>query len=195
MSVIEISFDLQGTSIPADYPHKLWDALLRVVPELAARADVGVIPLRGPTNNGELLLPKRSKLMLRSPLDMVDALLALSGQTLQIGASSVQLGAGKTREIQPYPTLHAHLVAGPDDEIEFMAMVDAALQALAVSSKLICGRHVRLNTDGQGYSGYSLVMHDLKDEDSLRMQYSGIGSGRNLGCGIFMPHKVISGLE
>lgn len=195
MSAIEISFDLQGESIPADYPHKLWAALLRIAPALAENDQVGVIPLRGPTNNGELLLPKRSKLLLRSPLDMLDAVLALSGQALQIGNSEVQLGQGRTREIQPYPTLAAHLVVGPADEIEFMEMVQTALDALEVQSKLICGRHHRLNTDGQDITGFSLVMHDLKDEDSLRVQYAGMGGERNLGCGIFVPYKVISGLE
>ena len=195
MSAIEISFDLHGESIPADYPHKLWEALLRIAPALADSDDVGVIPLRGPNNSGELLLPKRAKLALRLPLALLDAAQAMSGQALQIGAGTLRLGQGKTREIQPYSTLHAHLVAGPSDEAAFMEMVHAALAALDVSSKLICGRHHSLNTDRQVISGFSLVMHDLTPEDSLRVQYTGMGTGRNLGCGIFMPYKVISGLE
>jgi CRISPR-associated protein Cas6 len=195
MSAIEISFDLHGESIPADYPHKLWEALLRIAPALADSDDVGVIPLRGPNNSGELLLPKRAKLALRLPLALLDAAQAMSGQALQIGAGTLRLGQGKTREIQPYSTLHAHLVAGPSDEAAFMEMVHAALAALDVSSKLICGRHHSLNTDREVISGFSLVIHDLTPEDSLRVQYTGMGTGRNLGCGIFMPHKVISGLE
>jgi CRISPR-associated protein Cas6 len=195
MSAIEISFDLHGESIPADYPHRLWEALLLIAPALAESEDVGVIPLRGPNNSGELLLPKRSKLVLRLPLSLQDVAMTLSEQSLQIGSDTLQLGKGKAREIQPYSTLHAHLVAGPSDEIEFMAMVDAALAALEVRGKLICGRHHSLNSDQQDISGFSLVMHDLTPEDSLRIQYAGMGSGRNLGCGIFVPHKVISGLE
>lgn len=195
MSALEISFDLHGESIPADYPHKLWDALLRIAPALADSEQVGVIPLRGPNNNGELLLPKRAKLVLRLPLALQDVVMALSEQKLQIGAGTLRLGRGKTRELQPYPTLHAHLVAGPSDEAEFVQMVHTALAALEVRSKLICGRHHSLNTDRQNISGFSLVMHDLTPEDSLRVQYAGMGSGRNLGCGIFVPYKVISGLE
>ncbi|MBU1215049.1 MAG: type I-MYXAN CRISPR-associated protein Cas6/Cmx6 [Gammaproteobacteria bacterium] len=195
MSAIEISFDLHGESIPADYPHKLWEALLRIAPALAESEAVGVIPLRGPNNNGELLLPKRAKLALRLPLALLDAAHTLSEQELQIGAGTLRLGQGKTREIQPYPTLHAHLVVGPADEVEFMAMVNAALDTLEVRCKLICGRHNTLNIDEQDISGFSLVMHDLTPEDSLRVQYAGMGSGRNLGCGIFVPYKVISGLE
>lgn len=195
MSALEISFDLRGESIPADYPHKLWDALLRIAPALADSEQVGVIPLRGPNNNGQLLLPKRAKLVLRLPLALQDVVMALSEQKLQIGTGTLRLGRGKTRELQPYPTLHAHLVAGPSDETEFVQMVHTALAALEVRSKLICGRHHSLNTDRQNISGFSLVMHDLTPEDSLRVQYAGMGSGRNLGCGIFVPYKVISGLE
>ena len=195
MSAIELSFDLHGESIPADYPHKLWEALLRIAPRLAESEDVGVIPLRGPNNNGELLLPKRAKLALRLPPALLDAAQTLSGQELQIGTGTLRLGEGKTRAIQPYSTLHAHLVVGSRNEAEFMEMVNAALAALEVRSKLICGRHHSLNTDRQAISGFSLVMHDLKDEDSLRVQYAGMGTGRNLGCGIFVPYKVISGLE
>jgi len=74
-------------------------------------------------------------------------------------------------------------------------MIHAALAALQVSSKLICGRHHALDIEGEQISGFSLVMHDLRDEDSLRMQYAGIGGNRHLGCGIFVPYKAISGLE
>lgn len=195
MTAIDLSFDLHGDSLPADYPLKLWQALLQHVPELAENADVGVIPLRGPSSGGELLLPKRAKLALRLPLALLDAAQILSEQELRIGSATLRLGRGKTREIQPYSTLHAHLVAGPADEAEFMEMVHAALAALQVSSKLICGRHHTLDTEGKQISGFSLVMHDLKDEDSLRIQYTGMGGSRNLGCGIFVPYKVISGLE
>jgi CRISPR-associated protein Cas6 len=195
MTAIDLSFDLHGDSLPADYPLKLWNALLQHAPALAESADVGVIPLRGPSNGGELLLPKRAKLALRLPLALVDAALALSERELQIGSAALRLGRGKTREIQPYSTLHAHLVAGPADEAEFMQWVEAALEALDVRSKLICGRHHTLDIEGRQISGFSLVMHDLTPEGSLRIQYTGMGGDRNLGCGIFVPYKVISGLE
>jgi len=39
------------------------------------------------------------------------------------------------------------------------------------------------------------VIHNLKPEDSLRLQYTGLGSDRQYGCGIFVPYKVISDLS
>ena len=49
--------------------------------------------------------------------------------------------------------------------------------------------------DTRAVQGYSLVIHDLKPEESLRLQGAGLGNNRFLGCGVFMPYKVISGLE
>jgi CRISPR-associated protein Cas6 len=37
--------------------------------------------------------------------------------------------------------------------------------------------------------GFSLMLHALAPEDSLRMQAAGLGTARHLGCGIFVPHK------
>jgi hypothetical protein len=39
------------------------------------------------------------------------------------------------------------------------------------------------------------VVHDLKPEASILLQCAGMGEGRQFGCGIFMPYKVISDLE
>jgi CRISPR-associated protein Cas6 len=37
--------------------------------------------------------------------------------------------------------------------------------------------------------GYSLMLHELSPDDSLRMQAIGLGKERKFGCGIFVPHK------
>jgi hypothetical protein len=60
---------------------------------------------------------------------------------------------------------------------------------------LICGKRRDINDDQQSIHGYSLVVHDLTPEASLRLQFVGLGEGRQFGCGIFVPSKVISGLS
>jgi hypothetical protein len=52
-----------------------------------------------------------------------------------------------------------------------------------------------LTNGDRAIKGRSLVLHDLNPEGSLSVQYIGLGKGRHLGCGIFVPYKVISGLE
>jgi CRISPR-associated protein Cas6 len=112
-----------------------------------------------------------------------------------IAGGELQLGSCKIRQIQHYPTLHAHLVTGAEDELLFVAEVESALAAMGVKASLICGQHKVLKGGGREINGYSLVLHDLTPEGSLRVQYFGLGNERQFGCGIFVPYKVISSLE
>jgi len=193
--MIDVVFELSGGTLPVTYPYALWDELVRLIPLLGDNQDVGVIPLRMAASNEGMLLPKRAKLVLRLPQELADVVSGLAQQQIRVAGSELRLGSCKTRPIQHYSTLHAQLVTGADDEVAFVAEVEAALAALGVKAKLICGQHRILADVGRTISGYSLVLHDLTPEGSLRVQYSGLGKGRRFGCGIFIPYKVISSLE
>jgi len=193
--MIDAVFDISGDCIPANYPFALWHALARLVPELAAGTSVGVLPLRTAGSAAGMLLPRRAKLVLRLPAALGGKVEALAGRELDLGGSSpLSLGAGRLREIQPYPTIHAHLVVGTEDEVAFMAGVSADLAVLGITASLICGRRNSLVDGDRGIHGFSLVIHDLKPEDSLRLLYTGLGGERRYGCGVFVPYKVISDL-
>ncbi len=181
--------------MPAAYPYTLWDELVRLAPQLGEDENVGVIPLRMSTSNEGMLLPKRAKLVLRLPHSLANVATGLAQKQMRVADSLIQLGSCKTRLISHYPTLHAHLVTGADNEIAFMKEVESALVAMGVEAKLICGQRLTLTNGERAIKGYSLVLHDLSPEDSLRVQYSGLGEERRFGCGIFVPYKVISGLE
>lgn len=193
--MIDVVFDISGGTLPSTYPHALWDELVKLVPALGENATVGVIPLKMAASNEGMLLPKRAKLVLRLPQMLLEAVSSLAQQQIQVAGIEMQLGTCKTRPILYYPTLHAHLVTGADDESAFVEEVESALVAMGVEAKLICGRHQTLTYGECTIKGYSLVLHDLKPEDSLRVQFAGLGKERRFGCGIFVPYKVISGLE
>lgn len=193
--MIDVVFEVSGGMLPAAYPYALWNELTRLIPSLADAQDIGIIPLRMATSEEGMLLPKRAKMALRLPQELVDVVSNLAQQQLQIAGSTLQLGGCKIRAIQPYSTLHAQLVRGADDELAFVAEVEAALAAMEVKAKLICGQHRTLVDADRVISGYSLVLHDLTPEGSLRVQCAGLGEERRFGCGIFVPYKVISGLE
>jgi CRISPR-associated protein Cas6 len=194
-AMIDVVFDISGGTLPAAYPYSLWDELVRLVPQLGEDEYIGVIPLRAAASNEGMLIPKRAKMVLRLPHRLADAASDLEQKQLQVAGSLIQLGSCKTRPIQHYPTLHAHLVTGADDELEFLEEVESALSAMGVTAKLICGQRHMLTNGEQIIRGYSLVLHDLSPEDSLQVQFAGLGKERRLGCGIFVPYKVISGLE
>jgi CRISPR-associated protein Cas6 len=193
--MIDAIYDVSGELVPADYHHALWEALSAHLPALASDALVGVIPLRTSTSEAGMLLPRRSKLVLRLTPALSENFEALSGKQLTIGSVSLQLGSGKLRKIQAYPTLHAHLVTGDADEVVFLEWVSARLTELGINGNLLCGMRNSMQLPDRTIQGYSLVIHDLKNEDSLLLQYAGLGADRRFGCGIFIPYKAITDLN
>jgi CRISPR-associated protein Cas6 len=193
--MLDLAFDVSGATPPADYPFALWAALVELAPILAAEESAGVLPLRlaeeatGP-------LPKRAKLVLRVPATLSEELAGgLSGQRLDVAGVALNLGAGKVRQLAAYSTVHAQLVATDEDEVPFMEGVRARLAEMNIACNLICGMRRRIGDGAQAIQGYSLVVHDLKADASLRLQQRGLGEARRYGCGIFVPYKVISGLN
>jgi CRISPR-associated protein Cas6 len=193
--MIDMVFDLDGSMLPAAYPFALWEALTRRVPALSKEESVGVLPLRGTGNKDGLLLPKRAKLVMRLPAALAEQTSArLTGQQLEIGGRTVRLGFAKMRPIHPFPTVHAQLVTGDSDEVQFVENISTQLGKMGIKGKLICGRRRSIGDDKLSMQGFSLVVHDLKADASVHLQFAGLGTGRQFGCGIFVPSKVISGL-
>jgi len=191
----EVLFDVSGSTLPTAYQFGLWEELFRIVPQLGEYEHVGVLPLRTAASNEGMLLPKRAKLVLRIPPVLVVDVCDLAHKEINIMGVTLQLGSCKIRPLHPSPTLHSELVTGAEDEIVFMAHIGSDLATLGIKSKLICGRRQIINGSDRSIIGYSLVLHDLTPEDSLRIQYLGLGEERKLGCGVFVPYKNISGLN
>ena len=192
--MVDMVFDLEGGILPDTYPFALWAEIVRIAPRLAEDESVGVLPLQTAESREGLLLPKRAKLVLRLPTALLDAASRLAGSVLQIGSSQLRPGTNRARPIQPFPTLHAQLVTGASDETMFMESIREQLSEMSIAANLVCGMRRTLADCQRTIHGYSLVVHDLKPEASLQLQYAGLGEERHFGCGIFVPHKVISGL-
>ena len=189
-------FDLESATLPSAYPFALWKALLRHSPQLATEKSVGILPLRATVNKEGVFLTKRTKLVLRLPITVAELTAAsLSGSTLQLDSNLLSIGKYKSRAILPFPTLHGQLVMGDRDEVLFIEDIKKQLSEMGITANLICGKRHSINNEQQSIQGYSLVIHDLKPDASLQLQYAGLGGNRQLGCGIFIPYKVISGLS
>jgi CRISPR-associated protein Cas6 len=190
----DIAFGLKGGFVPAGYAFALWREVARCLPWLETEQLAGILPLRGSVSGANLLLPHRARLVLRLPSGLAPQAGQLSGQRLHVESSVLQVAESSERALQPYPTLHAHLVESTAGEEEFLADIARQLREMEVSCNWICGKRHAITDARQSLSGYSLVLHDLKPEESLQLQRAGLGSGRHFGCGIFVPYKDISGL-
>jgi len=193
--MLDAVFALEGGSVPEDYAYLLWQQAARILPWLEQEVHSGFLPLRGAVNGADLLLPRRARLTLRVPAARAAQAAALSGHALQLGSQVLRIGAMVQRDLQAHPTLHAQLVESPDEEAQFLEQVAQRLKEMGVVCRCICGRRGTRAGGGLSLRGYSLLLHDLKPAESLRIQRAGLGGYRRYGCGIFVPYKEISGLD
>lgn len=194
LEMTDIAFELKGHSVPADHAFALWREVARILPWLEAEKFAGIHPLRVAASGEEILLPQRAKLVLRLPVACAPQAGRLSGQELHVGSSVLSVGAARERPLKAFPTLHAQLVASDCKEEVFIAGVTSELGEMNISCKWICGKHLAIGGAERTIAGYSLVLHDLKPDESLHLQRYGLGGERHFGCGIFVPYKTISGL-
>jgi CRISPR-associated protein Cas6 len=190
----DIVFPVSGKTLPANYAFALWHEAVRVLPWLDGERSAGILPLCPPEGGG-LMLSRRARMVLRVPSRCSTEAYRLSGRTLDVGGHAIATGEPRERPLHPHSTLHAQLVASAASEDAFVEEVAAALREMGAECKWICGKRLVLPGSAGTVAGYSLVVHDLKPQESLRLQWSGLGSDRHFGCGIFIPYKVIGNLE
>jgi CRISPR-associated protein Cas6 len=189
--VVDVVFPLDGKFLARDHAQVLHDALAALWPRLFAQPLTGVHAIKLVSGLGEqALLSRRARLLLRVPLAWAQTLLEIEPLEFQIHGQTLRLGTPHLREIQAHSTLYAYQVAASAvDEASSMDAVSRELAALGVTGERVCGKwhQVRLN---QGVvNTFSLMLHALAPEQSLRLQAQGIGPYRLFGCGLFIPHK------
>jgi CRISPR-associated protein Cas6 len=193
-AMVDVSFALTGDAPPREHRRVLAAALEARLPWLAELPGCGVHRLNVSAGGGpQALLSQRTRLTLRVPRERTAAATALEGQALQLGPATLHVGAARVRELLPWGTLYAHLVAadahgnGDGDEIAFLRAVDDELAALGAACRPICGRLQVLESGA--LRGYGLMLDRLSAADSLRLLQAGLGAHRRLGCGLFVPHR------
>jgi CRISPR-associated protein Cas6 len=195
--MIDVQFDLTGTTIPADSALALAEALERALPWLGEDPATGIQHLKGAaTNTGDttLSINRRTKLFVRVPKARVADLTALVGQTVMLDGHPLVIGAFKTREFTPFANIYAHFVeTGSATEEDFVRDIMHELDSrFHLHCGFICGRQQTLRGPRGPLYGYSLMLHDVPVHKSLQIQDEGLGRNRLLGCGIFIPHKSIA---
>nr|WP_296749511.1 type I-MYXAN CRISPR-associated protein Cas6/Cmx6 [Thioalkalivibrio sp.] len=204
--VVDVSFRIDCSCLPLDHAHALSSALLERLPWLETDELAGVHLIHGAeSGNGwmrpqdperDLLhLSRRARLRLRVPEARVDSATALVGSRLDVAGFAVGIGAMNVIPLEPLPVVFArYVVSEPDqDEAAFLAGMAAELSRLGVPvSKLLSGRrHVLRAPEGLLHTR-SLMVAELEPEASLRLQRSGVGPERAMGCGLFIGHKDIA---
>lgn len=189
--VIDVAFALHGQTLARDHAHALQLALCTHLPWLARDAVAGIHAVKLVAGTEDTaLLSARARVLMRVERRRLEELRALEGVVLNVAGALLRLGAPQARELLPLATLYASRVAaGSADEAAFMAVVEQELAQLGIGGHRVCGKHQHLSLTDGSLDTFSLMLHALGPEQSLRLQCHGLGPQRLLGCGIFVPHK------
>jgi CRISPR-associated protein Cas6 len=192
-AMVDLSFEVEGGALPADYAWALYRAVAQVLPWLESEPGAGIHPLKGaPTDRGTLLVSRRSRLILRLPPARVPDAGRLTGGSLDIAGAPLRVGPAKVRELAPFATLYARFVTtGSANEQDFLKDVAVLLEGLGTRCKFMCGRSRQARTGEGEIAGFSVMLHEVLPEESVALQQRGLGPGRMLGCGVLVPHKSI----
>lgn len=190
-AAVDVVFPISGQTLPRDHAQALQQALCAKLPWLGTDLQAGIHPIKVVQGSDDLaMLSGRARLLLRVGARRMDELLGLSGLDLSVDGHNLRMGAAHLRELQPHTTLYAYKVAADSaDELAFMAGVGSELAALAIRGERVCGKRQRMLVAGRVVDTFSMMLHALPPEQSLRLQQHGLGPHRLLGCGIFVPHK------
>ncbi len=131
---------------------------------------------------------------LRVPGPLVGNALKLEGKTLDVAGKQLKIGKSSIKLLSLYEVQFSrYVVTRPDvDEEEFLQDAAAELRKLNITPrKLLSGKTRSFKSPDGDITTRSLLVADLEPKEAIKLQEAGIGDGRLLGCGLFVPHKGI----
>ena len=207
--IIDLSFAIKCKCLPLEHMHALSDTLHSALPWLAGEELAGIHQIYGaesgngwerPTDPNELLyFSRRQKMTLRLPKERIKDAESLVGQILNVAGYDLEVGKSAIKKLSDLPTTFCRYVMTNESmsEDDFLQWAFDELKRLNIPvRKMMAGKEriVKLGEDHQRITR-SLMVAELDQAESVRLQQHGLGEGRKLGCGLFMPQKDIKAVN
>ena len=207
--VIDLSFVVKCKCLPLEHMQELYESLSEVLPQLKDDKFAGIHPINGAeSGNGwersndpnELIyLSRRQKMTIRLSKEYLDEAENLAGQTIKVAGNDIELGKTSIKKLSDLPTTFCRsiMIDSRMDEDDFLQWAFNELKVLDITvRKMMAGKErvVQLPNGGERITR-SLMVAELKQAESIRLQQHGLGEGRKLGCGIFLPQKDIKAVN
>ncbi len=205
---VDLAFEIRGRSLPVDHAHALSRAVGAALAwfdeeagaglHLVRVAESGNGWLRPEGEGGQVLhLSRRTRLRLRLPERRIEAARRLEGTRLDVDGHELGIGPSAVRRLSAHSTLFArHVVAEEPQEQRFLERVTRELRALGIpAARLLCGKMREITRPSTPLITRGLLVADLEPTASVTLQAAGLGPGRKLGCGLFVPHKGLDSVS
>ena len=207
--IIDLSFAIKCKCLPLEHMQALSDSLCAVLPWLKEDRFAGIHPINGAESgngwerssdpNQLIYLSRRQKMTLRLPKEHLASVENLVGQTINVAGFDIELGKTSVKKLSDLPTTFCRsiMIDSRMDEDDFLRWAFEELKALDITvNKMMAGKeHVVILPGDSERIMRSLMVAELKKEESVRLQQHGLGKGRKLGCGLFMPQKDIKAVN
>jgi CRISPR-associated protein Cas6 len=205
--VVDAVFAIACRCLPVDHAYALQQAIQDALPWFAQEPRAGLHTVHGAASGSGWMRPEgadallqlshRARLALRLPRHRLEDAAALLGRTLQVAGWPLHVEKMALRPLSRITTLFSRcVVLDALDEAAFVIAATGELGALGIKpASMVCGRVTLVATPERTYQARSLMLAGLALEQSLLLQRSGLGTGRKLGCGLFIPHKDIADLR
>jgi len=208
--VLDLSFATKCKELPIDHAWALSQAICRELPWFKTEKFAGVHQIHvaesgngweRPDNSEEQTLrpSHRTRLVLRIPKERLKDSEALIGKTISIGGYPLTIKKARQK-----PLVHASVVFSRyvlsdknEDENSFLTRMAAEVKEITGEKvkKMLCGKTHILNTPDEKFVTRHLMIAEQTSEASIQLQQYGLGEGRFMGCGLFLPHKGIKSLK
>ncbi|MBT4836967.1 MAG: type I-MYXAN CRISPR-associated protein Cas6/Cmx6 [Methylococcales bacterium] len=205
---IDYTFNINCKEIPIDHIYQLSKSIEKILPWITSNTGLHHIhcPAEGngwerPSsthNTNTIQLSKRTKLKLRIPSSRLNDIKKLSSQTIFIDGYPIIINNGNYKPVTPHETLFSRFIPyNPEaSEEEFIQLFAQKLQEHdIIPKKILCGKTNSFQFPDKTISTRSIMIANLNNENSLRLQQIGYGTMQHFGFGIFIPHKDINALS
>ncbi|MCW9012348.1 MAG: type I-MYXAN CRISPR-associated protein Cas6/Cmx6 [Gammaproteobacteria bacterium] len=204
--VADLSFKLDCKRIALDHAYDLFQALSAALPWLASEDRAGVHLVHGAsTGNGWqrpeetdgenfIYLSRRSRMHLRLPKERYEDAKQLIGQTLDIGGYELTVGEYQIKPLTSQGTLFSRYILLADNETEdqMVERVAEEMKTMGINlKKALAGIDNEFASPNGKMRTMSLMVADLDPDEAVTLQQKGVGEGRKMGFGLFIPHKGI----
>lgn len=204
--IVDLAFKIKARQLPLEHAYSLSKAIENALPWFKDEPRAGVHLIHGAESgngwmrpedpeNEVLYVSRRTRFSLRLPQERVGQARALEGQKLDIDGCTLEIGEPVVKKLSPSTIIFSRYVISEEQEEEarFVSRLVAELKQKEIPvRKLLCGKTHVFTTPGEKIYSRSVMIADLEVEQSVLIQQDGIGPGRKMGCGLFLPHKGIA---
>lgn len=210
MNFLEIQFALRGKTLPADHGYALYAAVKKCLQETDDEllpkdlpSEVRLCSVSGlPDRAGMIYLNRGSRVRLRCPSEQVQLWYRfLQNQVFDIRGHLIRLVQPRITLPEASDTLAARLVTFKLDSIDhadvpryFLESCQKGLERLEVKGQVFIPSDANgdlarrtLQVKDKKILGYGVVVEGLTPDDSLKLQWHGLGGRQHFGCGWFYP--------